>query len=63
MGPKAPGGGKARRPRSRVRARGDPKPALGLAIRPGGRLGEEFRRGDPVGGWRKGGDCPSRARA
>ena len=36
MGPKAPGGGKPPGPRSRDRARWDPEPALGLAIRPSG---------------------------
>jgi hypothetical protein len=60
-GTKRPRWGKAPGPRSRIRARWDPKPALGLAIRravtcPGPRAG---RSGRTVGEGR--GSCPSRA--
>jgi hypothetical protein len=50
MGPKAPGGGKTPAPGSRVRTRWDPKPALGLAIRPVAHGSMGLGRGDPAGG-------------
>ena len=64
MGPKPPGGGKAPAPRSRIRARWDPEPALGLVIRPvsaWARVRARRSGGGPSN--IRGRDCPSRARA
>src|SRR5271155_769442 len=61
--PGPPVGGNPPAPRSRVRTRWDPEPALGLAIRPG-RSGPRLRAGRSGGGlWRGRGSCLSRVRA